>query len=90
MSIINEPEAKPTIEEVVSSIRAVNSDLYEKILAGDTALTSLLWNNSNYTTEEIMRAFGDDQAQLQMFSKSLYDAIRIINPTYKAPNVSKL
>ena len=90
MSIINEPESKPTIEEVVASIKAVNSDLYEKILEGDTALTSLLWNNSNYTTEEIMRAFGDDKVQMHMFSKSLYDSIKIIDPTYKAPNVRQL
>jgi len=78
-------EDKRSIEEVVYDIKKANSAVYASALSGYEEVGKNLFNNPNYSSQEIMQAFGADWDTMSSLINTELMLIRIVDPTYTPP-----
>lgn len=82
MSIFDNDNDK--LKELVIHLKGINKALYDYIDASHKGGFDLLWNNSNFTAQEILNEFGSDAVQLFILSKAIQQLLKAANPNYVA------
>ncbi len=85
MSIIQTQKNITKLQSGINTILEGNTSLYNSMINGVQTIFNAVWNDPNYTAQQIFDSFGTDSVKLFQGAEVLYNAIIIIDPTYKLP-----
>ena len=84
MGIINEDKSNQLfIDNEVSSIKSITTNIYRTLKHQHTIAFNKVWDNPNFTPQEIIDAFGSDAASLFSISWSIQQILLAADPNYK-------
>jgi len=90
MSILQETALyEPSVQDAVNQIKTTTTQLYRMMKQMHTQSFNTVWNNNQYTPEEIVTAFGTDAVALFTLSYQLQEILIAADPNYvilTAPN----
>ena len=83
MSILQEPtQHVPSVQDAANQVKGITTNIYRQLKQQHTMAFNLIWNNSTYTPQEIVSAFGTDAAALFTLSYQLQQILAGADPTY--------
>ncbi len=76
-------ENKKTVADIVSDLKRTTGDSYSSIKNQHYLMFQTIWNNHDFTPEEILAQFGTEAKELFVVSSLTQQLLQTIDPSYE-------